>query len=619
MVDLFLDENNNYVLQASADVLPITSAISQFQASVLPPDLNSLLSGIPFLSFSIDDPSITYPFSSVPKQIQLGGTPVVAGYSTVSMEAIILRQASKSLLVMGFDIGSVNLADILKTISGSDFNSIAILNQDLELALVISPVTLPSTRFNGQKLQDISISKGVSVDAQMAFPSDCASDAFCAVAQSLLGANARLKLKGTIKSAGNFAIFAGVSDVRIGSGLTISNAGFEIQAGAETSVGITGSIVLTNPPITLTSKIFLSTSGVVLEMTQTGCWNRAFGASWLAICNILGSIGMIPGVTVTSLEVGGEISLGDPSCSTPITAIGFLGIDALTPTNNYYYVQFTGTTTVASVLSAFCVNISLPRPLAESGFPHGFLSSFSLTGTEISNAGISIPQGYRLNGTLNILGLEGSADVTIGLPTGINISVALPPINVGNGLLRMTASSSDTSRGPFLRAAIVILPSPSVDIAASGYVNVLGISAEASLKITNTNYEFSLSGRMLNLFQADLFISASYGSISRASFQVSGHFRNDLYDMVEDKIKNTLQNSANQATAAINSAQNKVNQEQGKFDSAIKSLQSAQRKVDSANAAFNSAVRELQKAQDNVNKVCTIKRCNSGKQYPIHV
>ncbi len=126
MVDLFLDESNNYVLQASADVLPITSVISQFQASVLHPSLSSSLSGIPLLSFSIDDPHITYPFSSVPKQIQLGGTPVIAGFSTVSMQAIILRQRGKSQLVMGFDIGSVNLADILKTISGSDFNSIAI-------------------------------------------------------------------------------------------------------------------------------------------------------------------------------------------------------------------------------------------------------------------------------------------------------------------------------------------------------------------------------------------------------------------------------------------------------------------------------------------------------------
>ncbi len=78
----------------------------------------------------------------------------------------------------------------------------------------------------------------------MAFPIDCASDTFCAVAQSLL---ARLMLRGTIKLADSFAIFAGVSDVKIGSGLIISNAGFEIQAGAETSAGITGYIVLADP------------------------------------------------------------------------------------------------------------------------------------------------------------------------------------------------------------------------------------------------------------------------------------------------------------------------------------------------------------------------------------
>ncbi len=66
-----------------------------------------------------------------------------------------------------------------------------------------------------------------------------------------------------------------------------------------------------------------------------------------------------------------------------------------------------------------------------------------------------------------------------------------------------------------------------------------------------------MNSRMLNLFQADLFISASYGNIAQASFKVSGHFRNDLYDNVEDKIKNTLQDSANQARDAISSAQKK--------------------------------------------------------------
>ncbi len=57
--NLFIDDDDNYVIQASADRLPITSAISQFQASVLPSELKSLLGRIPFLSFSIDDPSIT--------------------------------------------------------------------------------------------------------------------------------------------------------------------------------------------------------------------------------------------------------------------------------------------------------------------------------------------------------------------------------------------------------------------------------------------------------------------------------------------------------------------------------------------------------------------------------
>ncbi len=528
------------------------------------------------------------------------------------MDAIILRQASKTDLVLGFDIGSVNLADILKTLSGFNFNRIAILNQDLQVTFVISPATLPDIQLTGKNLQDISITKGV---AQMGFPEDCSENAFCAVAQYLIGIDAQMMLNGNVVSASSFTALASVSDLVLGSGLTLSNAGFEIQAGAETSVGITGSIALTNPPITLTSRIFLSTSGVVLEMTQTGCWNKAFGADWLAICNILGSVSMLPGLLISSLEVGGEIRLGDPSCSTPITAIGYLGIDALTPTNNYYYVQFTDRTTVSSVLSAFCVNIDLPRPLAESGFPHGFLSSFSLTETTIDNAGITIPQGFRLNGTLNILGLEGSADVTIGLPDGIDFNVALPPINVGNGLLKMTATSSDASVGPFLEADIQLLPSPSVDISASGYVKVLGISAEASLRITDTSYEYSISGKMLRLFEADLFISASYGSISQASFQVSGTFRSDLYDKVEDLIKKTLDESAKEATDAISSAQDTVDKQQKKFDDANDDLKSAQKAVDKANDDFDSAQNDLDKAENYLTSVCKIKKCGKSESY----
>ena len=611
---LLLDDEDNYVLQASSDVLPISSVLSQFHADVLPSEFQSVLSNVPFVSFSIADPILSYPIAAMPQTIHISGTPEIGGYSTIYMDAILLRQGSRTILVEGFEVGSVNLADILHTVTGFSFRNVALLNQELDIAILISPVTLPNIQLSGQRLRDIVITRGLSVQAQMSFPSDCSTDAFCAVAQSLLGADARLMLQGAFTSNTRFSAFAGVADINVGNGLTIGSAGLEVQAGAETSVGLRGSIVLSDPPITLTSRIFLSISGVVLEMSQSGCWNNAFGANWLGICNILGSVGMIPGVLLTSLEVGGEIRLGDASCSTPIAAAGFLGVDAINPSNNYYYVEITGSATIASLLSAFCVNINLPRPLSESGFPNGFLSSFSLFGQEIAHASISIPQGFRIRGTLNILGLEGTGDMTINFPNGFDMSVELPPINIGNGLFRMFASSSDTSRGPFLRTDINILPSPSVNISASGYVNVLGISAEATLRITNTNYEISLSGRMLSLFEASLFISASYGSISQLSFQVRGSFRNDMYAQIERRIRETLQSSANEATSAISRAQDAVNRQQAHFESANRDLQSAQRDVESARGAFNTANQQLQSARDQVNSVCRIRHCDSGKQ-----
>ncbi len=319
---------------------------------------------------------------------------------------------------------------------------------------------------------------------------------------------------------------------------------------------------------------------------------------------------MVPGVALTSLEIEGDIKLGKVKCAVPIRAKGFFGIDAITPTNNYYYVKFTGKTTFPSLLDAFCVDISLPRPLEASGFPRGFLSSYSLVGRELPHAGLSIPNGFRLKGTLNILGLEGTADITISLPKGIIFEVALPPINVRNGLLRMTISPRDGSRGPYLRSNIILIPSPRVDIEARGFLQVLGISRSATLRFTNTHYIFTISGRMLHLFRAELLLSASYGSISHASFRVRGHFTNDLFDTIENKIERELKSSADKATREINKARRKVNEQHAKFDHAIRHLRSAESAVNRARSSFRAAERKLRSAHDHINRVCTIQSCS---------
>ena len=606
------EQSGKYVLRAQAKELPITSLIRQLQSEILPSELNSLLSSLPFFSFSIDDPSITFPLSSTPLQIQLGGTPVISGYSTVHMASVIIRQGGKTLLVQGFDLGSLNLASFLKSVSGFNFKSIAILNQNLEAAILISPVTLPNVHLTGEKLSGFSVTKGLSVQANMMFPPGCSSDAFCAVAQFLLGADAQLNLQGTIASTTSFTLSAGVSNINLGRGIVMSQAGVEIEGGTTNSIGIVGAVDLSDPDITLAARVFLSTSGVVLEMTMSGCWEKAFGASWLTICSLQASVGMIPGVTLTSLALGGEVHIGDESCGTPIVATGFVGIDAITPTNDYYYVNIQGATTVDTVLSAFCISISVPAPLAQSGFPHGFISSFSLAGVELPHVPLSIPQGYRLNGTLNILGLEASADITISLPKGIDFAVALPPINVG-GLLRMYVSSSDQSQGPFLKAVITLLPTPKVNIEARGYLFVLGISLETTLTITNTQYIFNIQGRMLNLFEASLHIAASYGNIQQATFQVQGSFTNTLYDNLENLIKNTLKSAGDTASSKFEDAQRELDRVKGALNSAKSALQDGQDKVDSAQGAFDSAVGEVNGLKNKIDSICSTKSCGSGK------
>ena len=601
-----------YILRARARRLPITSLISQFHTKILPSELNSLLRKLPFFKFSIHNPSITFPFSSSPPQIQLQGIPVIRGYKTVRMSSEIIRQGGKTLLVQGFELGSLNLAGFLKSITGFNFKRIAMLNLNVEAAILISPVTVPNLHLSGGKLKGLSIKRGMSVQATMKFPPKCSSDKFCAVAQFLLGADAILNLHGTIASANSFTLFAGVSNINLGSGIVMSHAGVEIQGGTMNSIGIVGAVDLSNPDITLAARVFLSTSGVVLEMTMSGCWKNAFGARWLDICSIQASVSMVPGVTLTGLSLGGEVHIGYKKCGTPISGAGFIGIDAITPTNNYYYVNIKGSTTVGTILRALCIKISLPAPLAKSGFPHGFISSFSLAGVELPHVPLSIPQGYRLNGTLNILGLEGSANVVIGLPNGIRFTVALPPINVGH-LLRMTISRRDRSRGPMLNAIITLLPRPKVSISASGYLSVLGISLETTLRITNTQYIFKIQGKMLHLFEANLHIYASYGNIRNAKFQVRGSFTNKLYSTLENLIKKSLNKAGRAATAKIEAARRQLRKLRSSFNSAESAFRAGRRKVNDAQRSFNTASAKVGRLSHRVNSICRIKSCGRSK------
>ena len=604
---------NKYVLKAFFKTIPISDFIKKFSAAVLPRGFQATLKK--FVQFSIHNAKLAFPLGTRNLQLHLSGTPVISGYKTVHMSAIIIKQGGKNKLAAGFQLGKVKLATLIYKLTRKNLQGIAILNQELDTSLVISPVSLPGVHLYGSKLKHIKIIKGVSLHALLQWPSNCARNKFCAIAQRVIGQKAKLSLQASIASASSFTLSAVIpNEVRLGAGVVLQRAALQIMVGKENSVGIEGSIHIKKYNIILSAGIRSGSRGVVLEGNMQGCWKRAFGADWLTICNLHLLIGIQPTVTlVGALEIGGEVRIGKPSCiRRPLIAKGYMGIDQLSPNNNFYYVQLKNRVTMGTLLQAFCIRFRLPRPLAKSGFPKGFLSSFSPIGKSLPKAGINIPAGYRLKGTINILGLEAHADVTIN-HRNVKMNIALSKLNIAGGLIQMYASRRDRSRGPFLKVFVTAIPRPKVDIHASVFASVLGIQREAMLRITNTKYEFRTEGRFLHLFRASLHITANYGNIKKAGFRVRGRLSSDFFAVIRSKIQNGLRSSSRAATRAIDSAKRSVNSKKVYFDRAIGKLRSAQNRVNRARHAFNRAMNKLRRWENKVRRLCSIRRCHSGE------
>ena len=195
-------------------------------------------------------------------------------------------------------------------------------------------------------------------------------------------------------------------------------------------------------------------------------------------------------------------------------------------------------------------------------------------------------------------------------PVRFKLQLELPAINIA-GILKMYKSSTEKSMGPFIDIDIGTESAPNIE--ASGYVEVLGISAEAKLKISSSNIEFFVAGRFLGLLEASLRISTTYGSISNAGYEVEGHFKSDLFDRIAQGVQGALQKSADEADRYISAAQEKLDEAKSKFDDAINGLEYAKRKVEDAKKVFDAAIGGLEVARRNLDNICRIRSCGSGK------
>ena len=613
-VDLRKDPiTRKYVISVETEKLPIFGIVNEIGATFLPDDLNTLLRQV--FNFNILNAKIVYPFGAQPQQIIISGTPEIFGLKTVHMTAVAIKYAGKIRLIQKYDFGTFSIADFIKKLLGVSLHKFKILNQNVNIRFLISPSTVKGVSLTIPEFQGFSIDRGISIKTPLGWPNNCESDAFCAVAKKLLG-GVKLSLQATIANARSFTMTATVGNLKLGGGVVLLHSGLQIVSGTNPSIGLVGSIEMKNPAVTLTAAIRATVGGVKLEGSMSGCWNNAFGSPYLTICNLFLSMTIVPTpLPISGLEMGGRIEVGKKSCGKLLTAEGYIGVNVVNPSENYFYADV-GPVTFQKFFDAFCLSVKLPRPLAESGFPKGFKTSFSLLGRELPHARILIPPGYRFKGTINILGLEAFADIYIQLPNRITVKAALPPLRIAN-IFKMYASRTDRSRGPFFIADISTRKAPSIE--ASGFVEVLGLSVETKLRITTSKYEFSINGKFLNLFDAGLRITANYGSFSKASFMVEGWFRSDLFEKIAKIVRDGLKKSADEADRHISSAQNKIRDQKAKFDSVNAKLQNAKRKVDDAKRAFDAAISKMEAARRKVNNICHIRSCGSGKQCVVDV
>ena len=136
---------------------------------------------------------------------------------------------------------------------------------------------------------------------------------------------------------------------------------------------------------------------------------------------------------------------------------------------------------------------------------------------------------------------------------------------------------------------------------------------ETTLTITNTQYVFNTQGKIFDLFEANLYITASYGNLHQATFQVQGSFTNTLYDTLENLIKNTLSSAGETASSHLEAAQRELDRVRGAFNSAERALKAGQDRVNNAQSAYDAAEAEMKRLKNEVNSVCSTRSCGTGK------
>ena len=570
---------------------------------------NSLaISTFGFDTIGLNSPCIDVAFKAgqFPEYMCFSADLFRGSFAEVGLSACVTQEKK---WVFGLEVREFVLATLLEEIIGSAGRQVALFNQKLDTAIIVTPVAVDDLPLRGGLIEELdSILVGTTIHMRSTWPEGCDSDPFCSVARGLLGADATFDLLVHI-SGRTVTVRASVANFMLGS-FTLSSAAIEMMFSPSMfSIGIAAEMEISDPPITLVGafKLNFPQASLSLEMSMTGCWENAFGISILDICDFFISVTLTPGSALPGVAFGVTVKIGEERCFV-VEATGIFSIDPNNPVQNYFYVSISSLT-FQRVLDLFCLNIQLPSFLGDTGFPEGFTTSYASIEHVLPDFGITIPKGFYFDGIINIFGLVVDCEMILDPPELIDVYARLNPLTMGGGLLKMYESREVTDMGPFLH--VVVQSNPQVFTAeASGYVSVLGIEVEAMLSVSDSGYEINIYGNIFGVLEAELMIKASIGNVLDASYSVSGRISIDILRRIQDAVVGLIQEAGKEAEEAISGAQDDVRSAEVVFDIAVAELESARADVRDARNEVNSLRDEIRGLRDGL---CSYRTCGDSE------
>ncbi len=442
--------------------------------------------------------------------------------------------------------------------------------------IVIS--SFDDTAFTFEELQPVAgkgVSKGLLVDGRLDL-SGLGADKF-------LG-EAHLDVKAEIgASLADLRLEAALGDVTITDGVVLKDAEFALVPDPENvSVVVSGAVDVTidSSPLEFVGGVTVVPNGISFFATMKGTWQDPFGAKGIALTDVslqvgsdfegVPSIGIAGGLTIGAFQGKAAVSFNSELPSQSVLIVAFNHLSLL------------------DVVDTFC------PPTVAAGIPAdvaGTLSGISLEDVDLyvvpqdtTIGALSYTQGLRVGGMLHVAGFTAQAKVEIDQANGIAASGSLSPVTIGDVF---SLTGTDPTKGPDLDLEVKATAIPKIQFA--GQVNLLGVSAAASVNLSDSGFDFDCKGQVFDVFDAD--VHAQGGNLqSGAGFMVHADFHQSFLDDVTRRAAAVLQQAGADAQAQIAAAQQSVDAAQADVTRFAASLDGARSDLGAKQADAQSAI-----------------------------